>query len=103
MHPILIGGHDVYVEVDETFMTPRKGRHGRRVRRHPFWIFGGVERGSGLSFFLPVIRRSATILLPLIQWHVRPGTKLVSDLSRAYGGIQALPQRYHHWIVNHTY
>uniref|UniRef100_A0A914C0U3 Protein kinase domain-containing protein n=1 Tax=Acrobeloides nanus TaxID=290746 RepID=A0A914C0U3_9BILA len=30
VHPILIGGHDVYVKVDET-LNPRKGRRGRRA------------------------------------------------------------------------
>jgi hypothetical protein len=103
VHPILIDGHDIYVEVEETFMTPRKGRRGRRVRRHPFWIFGGVERGSGLSFFLQAIRRSAAVLLPLIRQHFRPGKKLVSDMWRAHSGIQALPQRYRHWVIKHTY
>jgi transposase-like protein len=50
-----------------------------------------------------VIRRSATVLLPIIRRHIRPGSTLMSDMWRAYGGINAMPQRYHHWTINHTY
>lgn len=103
VHPIFIGGHNVVVEIDESFITARKGRRGRRVRRYPFWLFGGVERGTGCSFLLPVIRRSAAVLMTRIRHHVRPGTILASDMWRAYGGIQALPQRFRHWVINHRY
>lgn len=91
------------VEVDETFITSRHGRRGRWVRRHPFWIFGGTERGSGISFMIPVPDRKAATLLQLIGQHVRPATTLSSDMWRSYGGIRAMPQRFQHWVINHTY
>jgi hypothetical protein len=49
-HPIFIGGHNIAVEIDESFMTTRKGRFHRRVRRYPFWLFGGVELTLGMTF-----------------------------------------------------
>ena len=99
----MVGGHNVVVEVDETFITSRHGRRGRWVRRHPFWIFGGTERGSGISFMIPVPDRKAATLLQLIGQHVRPATTLSSDMWRSYGGIRAMPQRFQHWVIYHTY
>ena len=47
--------------------------------------------------------RSADVLLPIIQKHVLPGTKIMSDLWKAYGGIERLPEGYKHAAVNHKY
>lgn len=91
----MVGGHNVVVEVDETFITSRHGRRGRWVRRHPFC----TERGSGISFMIPVPDRKAATLLQLIGQHVRPATTLSSDMWRSYGGIRAMPQRFQHWAT----
>jgi len=80
-HPIGVGGNNVVVEVDETYITARHGRRGRWVRRHPFWIFGGIERGSGLAFLIPVPDRKAVTLLQLIWFHVRPGILIFHETS----------------------
>ena len=53
-------------------------------------------------FMVPVENRTADTLLPLIQRFILPGTVVVSDLWRAYGGIGNLPQGYLHLTVNHT-
>lgn len=98
---IQIGGPNVVVECDETFLTARHGRVGRPVRQHSHWLFGGVERGSNISFLFLVPDRRANTLLGLIQPHVRPFTTLMSDLWRSYRGITSLPPLYQHLTVNH--
>uniref|UniRef100_A0A914DN83 ISXO2-like transposase domain-containing protein n=1 Tax=Acrobeloides nanus TaxID=290746 RepID=A0A914DN83_9BILA len=65
-------------------------------------MFGAIERGSGRAFMKLVNQRDAATLLPIIQDFVRHGTTIMSDLWRAYGGIQALPQGYQHLTVNHS-
>lgn len=65
-------------------------------------VFGGVEEETGECFVWPVERRDAGILLPLIQCYILPGTTIVSDCWRAYGGIENLPEGYQHLTVNHS-
>lgn len=67
------------------------------------WLFGGVERGNHQRcFVVPVERRNAATLLPLIEEHIEPGSIIHSDMWRAYGGIPNLPHGYHqHFTVNH--
>ena len=43
-----------------------------------YWVFGGMERGSGESCLVEVVRRAVT-LLPLIAAHVRPGSIVYSN------------------------
>lgn len=67
------------------------------------WLFGGVERGNHQRcFVVPVERRNAATLLPLIEEHIAPGSIIHSDMWRAYGGIPNLPHGYQHFTVNHT-
>lgn len=88
------------MEIDETLLTRRKYNRGRLVGEQ--WIFGGIERGSGKIFVVPVERRNADTLLPLIQQHILPGTSIISDLWAAYGRIPQLPEGYEHLTVNHS-
>lgn len=39
------GGNNLRVQADEIFFTKAHGGKGRRVRQHPFWVFGIVELG----------------------------------------------------------
>lgn len=66
------------------------------------WYFGGIERGSGRCFIVPVEYRNADTLLPIIQKHVMPGTTIISDLWKAYYKITQLPEGYQHYTVNHS-
>ena len=59
-------------------------------------------RDSKTGFIFMVEDRSARTLLPLIQRMVAPGTHIMSDGWKAYGGISALPEKYEHSVVNHS-
>ena len=65
-------------------------------------MFGGIERGSGRSFLALVESRDAATLLPILQEYVLPGTQVMSDLWRSYGGIAELPEGYGHLTINHS-
>lgn len=100
-NPIVVGGPGSIVEIDETVITRRKYNRGR-LQAEDQWYFGGFERGSGLAFIVPVEKRDAATLLPIIQKHIRPGTTIISDLWRAYCRISQLPEGYRHYTVNHS-
>lgn len=89
------------MDLDEHYMTAKHGGRGRQVRRHPKWIFGITERGSGNSYIKIVRRRDAATLLPVIFRHVRPGSTINSDEWRAYRRITLLPGFFRHLMVNH--
>lgn len=96
-----IGGPGTIVEIDETCLSKRKYHQGRLMRPNQ-WMFGGIQRGTRRTFMTLVDRRDAATLLPIIQRFILPGTEIHSDLWRAYGGIQALPQGFTHLTVNHS-
>lgn len=100
-HPIHIGGEGVIVEIDETVITKRKYNKGQ-LRAEQQWFFGGVERDSGRCFLVPVERRNASTLLPIIQKYILPGSIIMSDQWKAYGKINELPEIYDHYTVNHS-
>jgi len=97
----MIGGPDTVVEIDESVLTKRKYNRGQ-LRAEQQWFFGGVERGTNNCFIVPVERRDAVTLLPIIQKHIRPGTTIMSDGWAAYGGIANMPELYEHYKVNHS-
>lgn len=97
-NPIKLGGT---VEIDETFMSRRHGRRGRRVRRNSKWLLTMVERHTGLSYLRVVYRRSAAFLLPIIIRHVRPLSQINTDEWRAYRALSRLPM-YRHRVITHA-
>ena len=64
------------------------------------WVFGGLERGTGKLFMLPVESRGADILLPIIQNYILPGTTIISDFWKAYDCLQN--EGFQHLKVNHS-
>ena len=52
-----LGGPGKTVEVDEAKFCRRKYNRGRFIEGQ--WVFGGVERGSGKCFLIPVERRDS--------------------------------------------
>ena len=88
------------MEIDESLFCRRKYNVGRQVTEQ--WVFGGVEVGTPQrrGFLVPVDRRDAATLLPVLQQYVLPGTTVVSDCWRAYNTVGRLG--YQHLTVNHA-
>ena len=55
---------------------------------------------AGKAFLCIVPNRTADTLIPLIQNHVVPGTKIVSDCHAPYMRLRSLG--YDHYAVNHS-
>ena len=51
---------------------------------------------------VPVEKRDAATLIPLIQKHIRPGSVIHSDMWASYSQIISLPEGYLHQTVNHS-
>ena len=98
-NPVQIGGPGHIVEIDESLFSRRKYNRGRIVPEQ--CIFGGYDPATKEGFLLPVPRRNATTLMPLIIQWVRPGTEIWSDMWGAYNGIAA--QGFQHDVVNYQY
>lgn len=60
------------MEIDETVLCRPKYR-GKGLAADKQWFFGGVERGSGRAFMVPVEQRNAATLLPILQQYVYAG------------------------------
>ena len=63
-------------------------------------VFGGYDVATKVGFMVPVDRRDAATLLPIIQKYIAPGTTIISDLWAAYNTIGTLG--YQHLTVNHS-
>lgn len=57
------------MEIDETVLCRPKYHRGKMAAEQQ-WFFGGIERLSGRAFMVPVERRNAATLLPIIQQYV---------------------------------
>ncbi|KFD71256.1 hypothetical protein M514_16603 [Trichuris suis] len=98
-NPLVIGGPNRTMEVDETLYSKRKSHRGRLYPEQ--WVFGGVCRETGESFLVPVVNRSSRALIPLIRQYIRPGTTVMTD---CWAGYRSLSSRedYTHLSVNHS-
>lgn len=100
-----IGGDECTVEIDEILMSQRKYNHGRMLSAQ--WIFGYycVETKEkflvGIFLVHQVPDRTASTLLPIIENHISPNTKISSHSRRAYNNIDDLDINYQHSTVNH--
>ncbi|XP_052889554.1 uncharacterized protein LOC128297888 [Anopheles moucheti] len=96
-----IGGAGMTVEVDETKVVRRKYNIGRISSANKEWLVGGICRETGEIFLERVEARTQAVLHELIQRHVAPGTRILSDCWAGYNGLTGLG--YDHATVNHSY
>jgi len=93
-----IGGPNKTVEIDESKFGRQKYHRGHPVKGQ--WVFGGVERESGETFFVPVKDRTADTIMAIIRDWIEPGTTVISDCWGAYCDLG--PRGYTHQTVNHS-
>jgi transposase-like protein len=95
----VIGGEGIEVQFDETKLGKRKYHRGHRV--DGVWVVVGIERTNEAKVFLvPIENRSAETLREIIQTHVRPGSKVVTDCWKGYRDLQEFGLT--HITVNHS-
>ena len=94
-----IGGNGVEVEIEESKFGKRKYHHCYKVQGQ--WVFGGHEKyNKHKLFMIPVHKRKAMTLLPLIKKWIAPGSIIHSDCWKAYSGLTKIG--YTHVTVNHS-
>lgn len=110
--PKPLGGTDMTVEIDESVFSKRRtknfdnldylvyqytyliplqnfsGKYGRGRVVPEKWVFGGVERGTGRCFLVPVKNRKRETLMEVIRTWILPGTRIISDCWAAYNKIE---------------
>eukprot|EP00644_Phytophthora_capsici_P004824 jgi/Phyca11/12594/fgenesh1_pg.PHYCAscaffold_1_\ len=75
-----IGGEGHIVEIDETSLAKKRKYNRGRVYQE-YWLFGGVERGTGRWFGRIVYdKRAKETLLPIIKRFIKPRTKILSEM-----------------------
>jgi hypothetical protein len=92
-----IGGPDKTVEVDESELGRRK--YDRETFKG-LWVFGGVERDSGRTFFVPFSDRTTNTLMAVIDSWIVPGTTVISDCWGAHHNVEE--QGYTHLTINQS-
>jgi hypothetical protein len=93
-----IVGPNKNVEVDESKIGRRKYNRGHRVESQ--WVLGGVERGSGRTFLVPVPDRTADTLTALVSYWIEPGTTIFSEPWGQYRGFEWMGYTY--YTLNHS-
>ena len=69
-NPIIIGGPNTTVEIDESMFSRRKNQVGRVLPQQ--WVFSGLCRETGDCFLIPVPKRSNETLMPIISANILP-------------------------------
>ena len=87
------------VEIDASLFGRKVKYNKGQPRGHRIWIFGIVERASNKIILYPVDNRNAETLVPIIQRHVYPASRIYSDSWAAYMGLNELG--YEHFTMVH--
>lgn len=79
-----IGGVGKRVQIDESKFGKRKYHKGHRVEGQ--WVFGGIEEDSMRQFLVPVEKRDAATLIPIIKRYMLC-LFLIDDLKKKHEKI----------------
>ena len=82
---ILKRNYCLLVKIDESAFCKSKYRKGRILPRK--WVFRAIERGSDRCFVIHVENCIAETLLPILERHVLPGSRIISAGWQAYNSI----------------
>jgi hypothetical protein len=67
------------------------------------WVFGGFDTTDKVGFLVAVAKRDKRTLEAAIKKYILPGSTIVADMWRAYGGIvNIVGYNYQHLTVNHS-
>lgn len=100
-NPMKIGGEGFTVEIDESCFSRRKNNVGKVYPQQ--WVFGGVCRETKQTFLYAVPDRTAATLKQCIKDTILPKTTVISDLWKAYEGLDRdEDMQYVHLTVNHS-
>jgi len=94
-----LGGQHSIVEIDESNFG-KKNKYHRGTSTKPKWVFGAVDRFSGLVKMKFVPDRQHHTLIPLIRQWIPQDTRVISDSYRPYF---ILSRWYNHQMVNHSH
>ncbi|KAL1123121.1 hypothetical protein AAG570_002209 [Ranatra chinensis] len=97
-HSESVGGPGMIVEVEESKFGKRKYSRGYYVEGQ--WVLGGIERGSGRTFLVPVHDRSSETLTECIKQWVLPGTTIYTDCWNARDRLGG--EGYNYLTVKHS-
>ena len=93
-HPAIIGSPGQAGQIDETAITTRRQHVGRVPRTAQIWVFDWICEETGECFCEVVPDRRRGTLVPLIEKHVRPGTRIKSDGWGPIAGLTAVSRSF---------
>ena len=76
-NPIILGGPNTTVEIDESMFSRFKNEVGRVLAQQ--WVFGAIFRETEECSMVPIANRSKETLMLIIARNILPGTTIISD------------------------
>lgn len=95
----VLGGVGVVVHIDETVLIKRKMNRGR-IRANHVCVLGPYDTNLRKGFVERIPKRSADVLIPIIQRLVLPGTTIHIGEWRGYSQLSS--SGYVRHTVNHS-
>jgi hypothetical protein len=97
----LIGGPNMSVQIDETYISKRKYNVGRLCCS--YWVVGGICEETKEIFLMFTTKRTQKVLQEFITSNVYPGTHIKTDSWKGYNFLDRPPvgKNFTHSKVNH--